>query len=88
MKKIQEEVDRSDWKHGGHRLTEDEFFNPADDGEDEHIDGGGWTGGEFVLGSLSRSELGDGLTRREILAKAALSRLEKQRQKDDDHAES
>ena len=88
MKKIQEEVDRDDWKHGGHRLTDEEFYNPTDDGEYEHIDSGGWTGGEFVLGSLNSSERGEGLTRREILAKAAMRRLEKQRQKDKDDTES
>jgi uncharacterized ubiquitin-like protein YukD len=76
---IEKEVERADWKHGGHQLTQGEFYNPLDGGEDaEHLDGGGWTGGEFVLGS--EGPLGNsGLSRRDILARAAMSRIEKQK---------
>ena len=78
---IEKEVERADWKHGGHKLTENEFYNPNDDGEtEEHYDSGGWTGGEFVLGSAEGSTAPQaGLSRREILANAALSRIEKQK---------
>lgn len=77
---IEKEVEKGDWKHGGHRLSEDEFYNPGDrgyiDGE-EHFDAGGWTGGEFVLGSDQGSSGNEGLSRREILARAAMGRAEK-----------
>jgi WLM domain len=80
---IEKEVEKGDWKHGGYRLSESEFYNPGDssyvDGE-EHFDAGGWTGGEFVLGSDHGSGERDGLSRREIIARAAMSRAEKQEQ--------
>jgi hypothetical protein len=76
---IEKEVEKADWKHGGHQLTQGEFHNPEDQGEDaEHLDGGGWTGGEFVLGSEDPSG-NSGLSRRDILARAAISRIEKQK---------
>ena len=78
---IEKEVERADWKHGGHKLTNNEFYNPEDQGDtEEHFDGGGWTGGEFVLGSAEGSATSHaGLSRREILAQAAMSRIEKQK---------
>lgn len=79
---IEKEVEKGDWKHGGHILSEDEFYNPGDDGYVngvEHFDAGGCTGGEFVLGPDQGSSGNEGLSRREILAKAALSRAEKQK---------
>ena len=76
---IEKEVERADWKHGGHQLMRGEFYNPEDHGEDaEHLDGGGWTGGEFVLGSEGPSG-SSGMNRRDILARAAMSRIEKQK---------
>ena len=77
---IEKEVERADWKHGGHQLTQGEFYNPADHGEeDDHLDDGGWTGGEFVLGSEGGPSNNQGLSRRDVLARAALSRIEKER---------
>jgi hypothetical protein len=77
---IEKEVERADWKHGGHQLTQGEFYNPEDCGEDaEHLDGGGWTGGEFILGSEDTTG-NSGLSRRDILARAAMSRVEKQKE--------
>jgi hypothetical protein len=80
---IEKEVEKADWKHGGHKLSENEFYNPGDDGyvndREEHFDAGGWTGGEFVLGAEQGPNGNDGLSRREILAKAAMSRAEKQK---------
>jgi WLM domain len=78
---IEKEVEKGDWKHGGHRVSEDEFYNPGDDGYvdgEEHFDAGGWTGGEFVLGSDRGSSGTEGLSRREILARAAMGRAQKQ----------
>ena len=87
MKQIQQDVDRGDWRHGGHRLTEEEFFDPNDTIDGDHVDGGGWTGGEFVLGSLQGAQHHEGLTRREILAKAAMKRLEKQSKASEDESD-
>lgn len=53
---IEREVERGDWKSGGRALTEEVFFDPGDD----HVDGGGWTGGEFVLGGGGRDGGGRG----------------------------
>ncbi|KAG6986481.1 ribonuclease 3 [Physcia stellaris] len=83
---IEKEVEANDWRSGGHALTNEEFYNPNDRGvEGEHMDGGGWTGGEFVLGgSVGKSGSGagvptQGLSRREAIAKAAEDRIKKQR---------
>ncbi|KAL8944962.1 MAG: hypothetical protein Q9216_000123 [Gyalolechia sp. 2 TL-2023] len=82
-KAIEKEVDENDWRSGGHALTEQEFYNPDDSGiEGEHMDGGGWTGGEFVLGGNKRPTDGSaaqGLGRRELMAQAAEERMKKQR---------
>lgn len=78
-KQIEGEVEQSDWKHGGHRLTESEFYNPNDTGEaEEHFDHGGWTGGNFVLGTNGESaNSSTGLSRREIMARAAEKRTQR-----------
>lgn len=85
-KDIEKEVEANDWRSGGHALTKEEFYNPNDSGiEGEHMDGGGWTGGEFVLGASSEatgSTIGipaQGLSRRDAMAKAAEDRMKKQR---------
>ena len=42
-------------------MTGGEFYNPLDAGvEGGHVDGGGWTGGEFVLGGRAGSGGGGG----------------------------
>jgi len=82
---IEKEVDREDWMRGGHRLTQDEFYNPNDGGAGEEAhDHGGWTGGEYVLGKgdghSSTPVAGDdgrATSRREILARAAEERTKK-----------
>lgn len=74
-KQIETEVERNDHLHGGNKLSSDEFYNPEDTYNEDYADGGGWHGGEFVLGG---SKEAPGLTRREIMARAAVSRLEKQ----------
>ncbi|KAL9029477.1 MAG: hypothetical protein Q9196_002277, partial [Gyalolechia fulgens] len=81
-KAIEKEVDDNDWRSGGHALTAQEFYNPDDSGaEGEHMDRGGWTGGEFVLGGNSSPSPGlaaRGLGRRERMAQAAEERMKKQ----------
>ncbi|KAL8641700.1 MAG: hypothetical protein Q9228_001531 [Teloschistes exilis] len=81
---IEREVEANDWRSGGHALTDQEFYNPDDSGvEGEHMDGGGWTGGEFVLGGsgspASHGSNEQGLGRRELMAQAAEERMRKQR---------
>ncbi|EGC47331.1 ubiquitin/metalloprotease fusion protein [Histoplasma capsulatum var. duboisii H88] len=72
---IEREVERADYWGAGRKLTDEEFYNPADweemrSGALEVVDHGGWTGGEFLLGGDGGREYA-GLSRREILAEAA-----------------
>ncbi|KAF3491940.1 ubiquitin/metalloprotease fusion protein [Arthroderma uncinatum] len=83
---IEKEVEKADyWGNKGRSVSDQEFYNPVD-WDDMNaqgvVDHGGWTGGEFVLGGLSgessqASSAGSnkGLSRREILAKAAEARM-------------
>jgi len=91
---IEREVERADWRSGGRALTEEVFYNPEDRGAgggEEHVDHGGWTGGEFVLGvggvtggtdAATTAGAGAELSRRDILARAAEERIRKQKQID------
>ncbi|GME56735.1 Ubiquitin and WLM domain-containing protein [Neofusicoccum parvum] len=93
-REIEREVEKGDWRDGGRRVGGvggDEVYEPADDPErrGDVFDHGGWTGGEFVLGgggapvvgSSGRvTETGDGLSRREVLARAAEERARRARQ--------
>lgn len=91
---IEKEVERADWRGSGRRLTEMDFYNPADwenEREREIVDERGWTGGEFVLGGLGDggvSSAGAGTghaeSRRELLAKAAEERLKRQQKQGGD----
>lgn len=78
---IEREVQAADWKSGGHTIAETSRYHVAGlDEEEEHEDEGGWTGGEFVLGGVKESPAG--MSRREILAQAAM-----ERQRKDDQSE-
>lgn len=86
---IEKEVDANDWRVGGHSVGNEEFYNPSDDGlHGGHVDGGGWTGGEFVLGGSGPGSGGGagaaipngGLNRREAMAKAAEERMKKNKE--------
>lgn len=79
-KQIEQEVERNDHLHGGNKLSQDEFYDPADTYDEDHADSGGWQGGEFVLGGLTSDQ---SLSRREIMARAATSRMEKQKKVDE-----
>lgn len=86
-KEIEQEVDRNDTLHGGHRLSNQEFYNPGDSYDDaEHADDGGWKGGDFVLGRSQDAASDQGLSRREIMARAAMNRQRKEREANE-HAE-
>lgn len=76
---IEREVDAADWKSNGQTIGETSRYHISgqeQDDEDVHEDDGGWTGGEFVLGGTKVSSAG--LSRREILAQAALERQRKE----------
>jgi hypothetical protein len=86
-KQIEKEVDAADWKSGGHSVGNEEFYEGGSNEEmvDDH---GGWTGGEFVLGANpprgGAASIGPGLSvgmsRREILARAAEERAKKDKE--------
>lgn len=80
-KQIEKEVEQNDHLHGGHKLSQDEFYDPNDEYEDDHADGGAWHGGSFVLGGVAAES--SGLSRSEVVARAAMSRLEKQKDIDE-----
>lgn len=71
---IEREVERDDWKGGGRSLTDEVFYEPGE----EEVDGGGWTGGQFVLGGAGGKQ--GGLSRREAMAKAAEERIHRQKE--------
>ncbi|KAF9634154.1 WLM domain-containing protein [Lasiodiplodia theobromae] len=95
-REIEREVERDDWRRGGRTVGGvggDEVYEPADDPErrGDVFDHGGWTGGEFVLGGSGgaaivgssgtvTAEAGDGLSRREVLARAAEERARRAQQ--------
>lgn len=83
-KQIEKEVAGADWRSGGHSIGSEEFYGQEGDEVDDH---GGWEGGEFVLGaggSGAAESVGgvqsQGMSRREILAKAAEERLKRMRE--------
>ena len=84
-KAIEKEVETNDWRTGGKSLSNEDFYDPGEQGDEEHMDHGGWTGGEFVLGggnasssAASTSAGSSSITRRDILARAAEERIKKQ----------
>jgi len=79
---IEREVERADWTRGGRSVGEQEFYNPDDGGVPEgHFDGGGWTGGEFVLGGSGvAAGTGIGVSSRELMAQAAEKRIKEQKE--------
>lgn len=80
---IEKEVQAADWKSSGQTLGESSRYRvngqdegPEDNGsDDDHQDNGGWSGGEFVLGGVRANPAG--MSRREVLANAALERQRK-----------
>ena len=83
-------MEGADWKSGGHTLGDQEFY-AGGEGEEEVHDHGGWEGGEYVLGggsgggaaSGSERSQTQGMSRREILAKAAEERIKRLREQSD-----
>ncbi|ATY61342.1 kinase domain-containing [Cordyceps militaris] len=85
---IEREVDAADWKTGGRTIGETSRYvvSGQEAYEEEEEDGGGWTGGEFVLGGVAVAAGGGditaGLSRREVLAQAALERQRNETQEE------
>lgn len=93
-KQIEREVGRDDWRSGGQSVGNQEYYEPSEE-EMNMCDHGGWTGGEFVLGSGSGggetlvssaggSVAAGSLSRREVLAKAAEERMKRTKQAEDE----
>ncbi|KAF2397146.1 WLM-domain-containing protein, partial [Trichodelitschia bisporula] len=76
-KEIEGEVERGDWTRGGRSVGEVEFYNPEDRGVGDEVDGGGWEGGEYVLGGMGPER---GMSRREVLAQAVERRLQREKE--------
>lgn len=88
-KQIEKEVDKADYKSGGHTISNEEFYAGGGDADEEVHDHGAWTGGEFVLGASpaggavstgQSSSSAAGMSRREVLAKAAEERMKRMRE--------
>lgn len=85
-KQIEQEVEKGDWTRGGHKLSDQEFYNPQDwenegqRSDDEWADHGGWTGGEYVLGGGGNGGEDTAMSRREIMARAAEDRFKREQQ--------
>lgn len=79
--KLCREIEREieSYERGNRILEESDGPSGPISEEEEHLDHGGWTGGEFVLGDLgvhgnNTSNSNGGLSRREIIAQAAEKR--------------
>lgn len=80
-KKIEREVDKV--AGGGRTIAGDQDFYGGGEEADDH---GGWEGGDFVLGGASAAGTVDaGLSRREILARAAEERMKRLKEQDRGH---
>jgi hypothetical protein len=72
-KQIEKEVAASDWRTGGKSVGErGEYYGE----EDDEADHGSWSGGDFVVGGGA----GEGMSRREVLARAAEERIKREKE--------
>lgn len=79
---IEREVQAADWKHGGRAVGSDDVYEPSP--EDDVPDHGGWTGGTYILGTGNASAVDmQGLSRRDIMARAVEERFKRMRRRDD-----
>jgi hypothetical protein len=74
-KKLEKEVITLDPFSGqsAHALSNEEVFESED-----HVDGGAWEGGTYTLGGGDDTR-NQGLTRRDILADAAMRRMQREK---------
>jgi hypothetical protein len=88
MKQIEQVVDREDGVTGARTLSGERIHMPPGgvqsyEEEDDHFDGGGWTGGDYVVGGRPAGAGIDesvGISRRDIIARATEERLKKARE--------
>ncbi|PVH83003.1 WLM-domain-containing protein [Cadophora sp. DSE1049] len=85
-KQIEREVEKADYTKSGYVVGEPDAYAPGGGEEEEVDDHGGWTGGEFVLG-VGRGGV-EGMSRREILAKAAEERMKRMREQQGEQSEN
>lgn len=84
-KMIENEVRAGDWKTGGQTVSDQIFYDRGDPEErNGHVDGGGWHGGEFVLGGSAvgagmSAQGGAPIDRREAMARAAEERMKREK---------
>ncbi|KAL4934634.1 putative zinc metalloproteinase [Aspergillus undulatus] len=83
--RIEKEVERGDWKHGGQQVGGGaEFYNPGDwesERDAEHFDEGGFVGSSQVLGGAGTGNSVSGAGgMREMIARAAEERASKARE--------
>jgi hypothetical protein len=79
-KEVEKYVAQEDWTRGGKSVGGERTYEPEEEEDDHHVDGGGWTGGEYVVGrnpNASNPEA-SGLSRREIIARATEERIKRQ----------
>lgn len=89
-RQLNKEVQQLDWTaQGGHNISNDAFFNPANGLKGYHDDledngGEPWKGGTFMLGAGSRRrDENSTLTTRELVARAAqLRQIESEKDED------
>lgn len=74
---IEREVQAADWRSGGRTVAaaDEDFYQSPEDDVPDH---GGWTGGTYVLGGSSGGP--QGLSRRDVIARAAEARLRNKRE--------
>src|SRR5271170_6237900 len=74
-KKLEKEVVSLDVfsSRSAHALSNEEIYEAEE--EDDHVDGGGWEGGTYTLGG----EAHEGVSRRDILADAAMRRMQREK---------
>ncbi|KAI1095393.1 WLM-domain-containing protein [Rostrohypoxylon terebratum] len=91
-RQIEREVEKADYTSGGRTVGGAEYAEPREVEEEVAYDHGGWTGGEFVLGSGNGGGRGGAAPianqgasgRREAMARAAEERIKKQKQADEE----
>lgn len=84
LDQLEKECEEGDWTTGGRALTNQVFYNPPE--QEQKVDEAGWQGGSFKLGGGGSTKssatgaakpVGQELSRREIMARAAEERMKR-----------